>query len=184
MAYLLRKLPNKDDWAEIADSPLWGADDCPPAALTQVFDNRSGVSTWRVTNNEEIERVVTAQAVMRSTIADFAYCLIEESKLGPLGIKTKDTLQRTIDSGINNKHVDIIDLTGKKLIILAGLINSEFDPKVMARQEIMAAAKKFLSDGTFDREFLFAKTKRTESEIASSKDLLINLWKKSEIGII
>jgi hypothetical protein len=186
MDYLLRKLPDKDAWAEIADSALWGAGDCPPAALTQVFDNRSGVSTWRVTTPEEIERVVAAQALMRSSIGDFAYCLIEEAKLVQVGIKTKDTPQRTIDKGISERHVDIIDLSGQQLIRLAQLINSEFDPLVMAREEILAAAKRFLKDGRFDREFLFTKGNkgRSESEISNSKDLLVNLWKKSEIEII
>jgi hypothetical protein len=185
MACLLRKLPDKDAWAEVMDSALWGRGDCPPAALVQVFDNRSGVSTWRVTTKDEIERVIVSQAFMRSSINDFAYCLIDERKIAAEGIRTKDTPQRTIDKEIGDKHVDLIDLTGQQLIRLAQLINSEFNPMVMARKEILQAATRFLGDGKFDREFLFKKGKqgRTDAEIENSKDLLVNLWKKGEISL-
>jgi hypothetical protein len=184
MAYLLRKLSNKDAWADVAESPLWEQGDCPPEALVQVFDNRSGVSTWRVCTSEDIERVVAVQALARSTIADFAYCLIDEEYLRQQKIETSETPQRTIDKNINGRHVDLVNLTGKQIIELARLINSQFSPFVMTRSEILEVANRCFAEGKFDREFLFLKGNkgREESEIAVSKDLLVNLWKKGEIG--
>jgi hypothetical protein len=189
MAYLLRKLSNKDSWAEVEGSPLWAKGDCPSQALEQVFDNRSGVSTWRVTSSdtssEEIERVIVAQAIMRATIGDFAYCLIDESRLIEEGIKTKDTPQSMIDKEIQNRHVDLVGIIGKQLVRLAHLINSEFDPKVMTRDVILKAAAKFFAEGKFDREFLFRRGNkgRTDAEISNSKELLVHLWKRSEINL-
>jgi hypothetical protein len=186
MAYLLRKLADKDAWAEVVDSILWKQGDCPPDALVQVFDNRSGVSTWRVATEEEVERVIAAQAFMRSSIGDFAYCLIDEQTIKDEGIRTKDTPQRMVDKEIGERHVDLIDLTGKQVIRLAQLINSVFDPLVMARTEILQAGAKFFGNGRFDRDFLFAKGNkgRTDAEIANSKELLVNLWKKGEINLL
>jgi hypothetical protein len=97
MPYLLRKFSNKDAWAEVENSPLWEQGDCPPEALVQVFDNRAGVSTWRVSTEEEVERVIAAQAFMRGTIGDFAYCLIDEDILRKDGIQTKNTPAKTMD---------------------------------------------------------------------------------------
>jgi hypothetical protein len=185
LAYLLRKLSNIDEWADAADSDLWAAGDCPPAVLKQVFDNRDGVSTWRVTTEEEIERVVAAQALMRSSIGDFAYCLIDEEKLAAEGFARKDTPQRTVDRQINDKHVDLVNLAGKKVIRLAQLINSECDPLVMSRMEILEAAARFFTEGQFDRAFLFTggNKGRSDEEIEKAKDLLVNLWKKQELNL-
>jgi hypothetical protein len=186
MAYLLRKLSDKDTWAEVEDSPLWADGDCPSQALAQVYDNRSGISTWRVTTPEEIERVIVAQMFLRSTIGDFAYCLIEERKLVEEGIKIKDTPQHMIDKEIEDKHVDLVEVTGKQLVRLAQMINSEFDPIVMTRDEILKAAAKHFADGNFDRDFLFnrsGKRGRKDIDISNSKDLLVNLWKKNELNL-
>jgi hypothetical protein len=68
--------------------------DCPAEALVQVFDNRAGVSTWRVRTKEDVERVIAAQALMRDTIGDFAYCLMAEEVLLQDGIKLKNTPQK------------------------------------------------------------------------------------------
>jgi hypothetical protein len=175
---LLRKLSNKDAWAQVEDSPLWQQEDCPPEALVQVFDNRDGVSTWRVSTQDEIERVVAAQAFMRTTIGDFAYCLIEESALQSEGIKTETKPQKMIDKEIEKLHVNLIAMSGKQLIRLAHLINSQYAPIVMTRQEILTAASKYFRKGQFDREYLGTTPRAT-----NSKELLLNLWKKKEIDL-
>jgi hypothetical protein len=151
-----------------------------------VFDNRSGVSTWRVSTPDEIERVVTAQALTRSTVGDFAYCLIDEEVIRQQHIETQDTPQRTLDKDVDRRHVDLVRLTAQQIIALARSINSRFDPQVMPRSKILEAAAKYFAEGRFDREFLFAKSGkgRTESEVAASKDLLVNLWKKGEIRLL
>lgn len=183
--YLLRKFSNKDAWAEVEASPLWEQGDCPAEALVQVFDNRAGVSTWRVRTEEEVERVIAAQAFMRGTIGDFAYCLIDEDVLRQDGIKLKNTPAKTIDKQVNDLHVDIVDLSAHQLIRLAHRINTEFDPLVMTRAEILVAAAKFFRENKFDRKFLFTTGNkgRSEEEIATAKNLLVNLWKTSDIDL-
>jgi hypothetical protein len=183
--YLLRKFSNKDAWAEVEASPLWEQGDCPAEALVQVFDNRAGVSTWRVRTEEEVERVIAAQAFMRGTIGDFAYCLIDEDVFRQDGIKLKNTPAKTIDKQVNDLHVDIVDLSAHQLIRLARRINTEFDPLVMTRAEIRVAAAKFFRENKFDRKFLFTAGNkgRSEEEIATAKNLLVNLWKTSDIDL-
>jgi hypothetical protein len=185
MAYLLRKFSDKNAWAEVEDSPLWEQGDCPAQAFVQVFDNRAGVSTWRVNTEEEVERVIAAQAFMRSTIGDFAYCLIDEEILRKDGLTLKNTPVKTPDKEVNSLHVDIVGLTAHQLIRLARRINEEFDPLVMTRLEILEAAAKFFRQHKFDRNFLFSggNKGRSEEEIAISKNLLVNLWKKAEIDL-
>jgi hypothetical protein len=185
MPYLLRKFSNKDAWAEVENSPLWEQGDCPAEALVQVFDARGGVSTWRVSTEEDVERVIAAQAFMRGTIGDFAFCLIDEDVLRKDGIKLKNTPAKTMDKGVNDRHVDIVDLSAQQIIRLAHRINTEFDPFVMTRSEILTAAVKYLREQKFDRHFLFTggNKGRSEEEIATAKNLLVNLWKKADIDL-
>jgi hypothetical protein len=185
MPYLLRKFSNKDAWAEVENSPLWEQGDCPPEALVQVFDNRVGVSTWRVSTEEEVERVIAAQAFMRGTIGDFAYCLIDEDILRKDGIQTKNTPAKTMDKQVNELHVDIVELSAQQLVRLAHRINKEFDPLVMTRSEILVVAAKFFRENKFDRNFLFTAGNkgRSEEEIAIAKNLLVNLWKRSDVNL-
>ena len=185
MTNLLRKFSDKNAWADVEDSPLWEQGDCPPEALVQVFDNRVGVSAWRVSTDEAIERVIAAQAFMRSTIGDFAYCLIDEDILRRDEFTLRNTLAKTPDKEVNNLHVDIVGLTAQQLIRLARRINTDFSPRVMTRSEILGAAAKFFQQNKFDRNFLCSggNKGRSEEEITISKNLLVNLWKKAEIDL-
>jgi hypothetical protein len=90
-----------------------------------------------------------------------------------------------VDKEIGERHVDLVDLTGKQIIRLAQLINSVFDPLVLARDEILRAGAKFFENGILDRDFLFTKGNkgRTDEDIGKSKDLLVNLWKKRAINL-
>jgi hypothetical protein len=187
VSYLLRKLPDKDAWADVADSPLWQQGDCPPEALWQVFDNRRSVSAWRVETDEEVERVIAAQAFLGKSIpADFAYFLIQEDKLQTAGIALKNVPAKTFDKEVDGLHVDIVELSGKQLIRLAYLLNSEFDPIVMTRTEIIETAAKCFRNKKFDRRFLFeskGNKGRSEEEVALSKTLLVYLWRCGLIDI-
>jgi hypothetical protein len=187
MAYLLRKLPDKNAWAEVADSPLWEHGDCPSEALWQVFDNRRSVSTWRVNTRDEEERVIVAQAFLgRSIPSDFFYFLINEQELRQAGIAMKNSTAKTFDKNVDGCHVDIIELSGKQLIQFAHLLNTKFEPKVVTRTEILEIAARHFRTKNFDREFLFTSKGnrgRSEEEIALSRTLLVNLWKQAAIDI-
>lgn len=194
MAYLLRRLPNKNASAAVPEPSLWAHDDCPFGAIEQVF-NKDGISTWRVVDNrensEEIQRLVVAQAFMRSSVGDIAYCLIDESLLAAEGIATRDVPVRTVDKEFASKHVDIVNVTGQQLIRLTRMVFSS-TLYVMARQEVLEAARKFFEQGAFDRTLLFnrhaKKNKHKEDDeeraIATAKDLLVNLWKRREIDFV
>jgi hypothetical protein len=105
MAYHLRRLPEIAAWSEVAESQLWKTGDCPWQVLSQVFDNRSGVSTWLVENEDEVERAVAAQALIRSTIQrTFGYCLIDETIIRREGIKAVKRPVKAVDEEIGQLH--------------------------------------------------------------------------------
>jgi hypothetical protein len=187
MAYLLRKLRDKNAWANVMESPLWAPEDCPPEALWQVFDNRQSVSVWRVEGHEQIKRVIAAQAFLGKSIPnDFAYFLIDEHVLRDAGILLEDKPNPTFDREISQLHVNIVQITGKHLIKFAQLLNTQAESRVMTRSEILETAAIHFNNGLFDRAFLFeakGNKGRSEEEIASSKALLVSLWKKGAIDI-
>jgi hypothetical protein len=199
MAYLLRKLRNKDAWAAAEDSPLWATEGCPPDVLVEVFD-KNGVSMWRVNTAEEVRRVIAAQALLGKSIpADFAYFLVEEEDLHQAKLTLKNSTAKTPDIFVNNLHVDVIQLSGQKLICFARLLKTKLNQSqsggddlapgvwVMTRTEILEMAAKCFGEGKFDRSFLFSpsgKRGRSEDEIAASKTLLVDLWKKALIDIV
>jgi hypothetical protein len=91
----------------------------------------------------------------------------------------------TPDKEINALHIDITELSGKKLIQLARLLNA-IEPIVMTRKEILETAAKCFEDQKFDRSFLFTAGNkgRNEEEIAASRKLLVELWKKRLLHIV
>lgn len=187
MAYLLRRIGNIGAWAQISDSPEWEDGNCPAEALRDIYDNRTGVSMWRVETPEDIERVVAAQAFIRSTIGNFAYFLIEEKHIRAAGIKIESKPAKTADKEANNRHVDLVNLTGKQAIMLARLANLEFSPDyIFAREEVITIGARLFKDGKLDRSYLFEKGKRgeREAEVAAATELLVNLWKKKEVDLV
>jgi hypothetical protein len=84
-----------------------------------------------------------------------------------------------------------VNVTGQQLIKLTRMIFSS-PPYVMARQEVLEAAKKFFEQGKFERNLLVdrqsKKGKRREDDeeraIATARDLLVHLWKRREIDFV
>jgi hypothetical protein len=187
MAYHLRRLPEIAAWSQVADSSLWDEGDCPWQVLSQVFDNRGGVSTWLVSTPDEIERAVAAQAFARSTIPKtFGYCLIDEAILKRERIKAAPKPVVTVDPEIGKLHHEIIELCGKQLVKLAWIIRTECEILDFAREDILSIAARHFGSGRFERGALFqgGSKGRSEEEVANSKSLLVNLWKRAELSLI
>jgi hypothetical protein len=186
MAYLLRRLSDIDAWAEASESS-WDDNDCPHELMRQIYDNSPGVSTWRVEAPDDVMRAVTAQQFLRSTIADFPYCLIDEKDIAEHGIETDDKRPgKTPDKDINKLHVELVKMSPKQVAALAHLIKDKCQLDVIKRSEILETAATCFSEGKFDRESLFnrgGKLGRSDAEITVAKDLLVHLWKKGDIKI-
>jgi hypothetical protein len=102
------------------------------------------------------------------------------------GILLEDKPNQTFDKEISQMHVNIVQITGKTLIKFAQLLNTQAESRVMTRSEILETAATHFNNGLFDRTFLFeskGKRGRSEEEIASSKALLVSLWKNGAIDI-
>ena len=184
MAHHLRRLSDIAAWSEFEPSPLWAEGDCPWQILPQVFDNRGGVSTWLVRSPDEIERAVAAQALMFTTIPkQFGYCLIDEALLEKEGIKAVNKPTFAVDQEIGKCHHELIELGGKRLIRLAAIIRADCKILAFSRDEVFSLARKYFDIGRFSRDALFSKGKRDETQIANSKNLLVDLWKRGELTL-
>jgi len=181
---LLRKLTNRDAWAEAAESKLWESDDCPPEILSQVFDKR-GVSMWRVAGDDEVNRFSAAQALMQSSIGvEFNICLIEESSIVDAGIKLTKSPAKTLDKHANDCHVDVLGLTGKNLIKLAKIMVSHGAIRTLKKLDLLQEAKLRIADGSFDRSVLVTKGNRNEVEFQQTRELVFKLWKDGDINLV
>ena len=98
MAGLLRRLNDMSKWAELADSKFWDKKDCPPELLTQIYDQRGGISVYQVDDVKDVNRVIAATSLNWGTIRDYAYTVISESDQKKLGLKLQDEKSNTFDS--------------------------------------------------------------------------------------
>jgi hypothetical protein len=188
MAYLIRRLGNLDAWAQAATSPMWGQEDCPSDLMRQIYDNSSGVSTWRIDDPSEAARAVAAQAFLRSAISDFAYCLIDEQDIRAQRIRMDASKPgKTVDKDTNKRHVELQNLTSKQVAALARIVCMQSTKYELKRMEILTIAATNFSNGNFDKNVLFERgpqnARREDDEIANSKNLLVSLWKKGDLKL-
>ena len=173
MTNFLRRLKNKEAWADLLDSPLWDNGDCPPALLSHIFDNRDGVSVFRIGPEVDILTVAVAVEFQRTKIGDFAYTLIPESILKHFDIKQKTTSGETFDKEVNKLHVDLYNITGKALIGLAKSLRDSAEFHVIARRDIVKAAAERFNDGRMNRSELAKK----------NANAIADLWRTGDIHL-
>jgi hypothetical protein len=106
--YLLRRIRNSSQWADMWEDPLWETpEDCPPSAIWQLYEARKpdgALSVWRVKTDEDMENVAAADALQKGAekgeLQDIAYLELAEDYLiggamsSHVPVKTTPTTRR------------------------------------------------------------------------------------------
>ena len=141
MALAFRKIDRKPLWTKTpeADEKVWlRAGELQADALGELKTERNKLSIYFVNDNAgvTVERIVAAFAARRERIVKFDYITFDSSLLTALELRSENTPGDTPDSGVNDNHVDLIQLTATKLTQLGmtmqqqGVLNRKLDQQV------------------------------------------------------
>lgn len=122
MVLLVREL-NRGLWADAKESAWWVSGGCPADVLAS-FGKPHDISMWRVSDHNEVLRVLAAKSAGQKSIADIIYVLaVEEDLLALPGLKIANTPKEyTPDPDTNSRHVSVEVRTSSSLIELARYI--------------------------------------------------------------
>lgn len=180
MAKLLRRLSDWDKWAELAESNFWNKGDCPPELLSQLYDNSEGISVYSVDDDKDINRIIAAISLDWGTFKDCGYAVFSDQDLKTIGLELKNTKSFTFDEDTNQRHRDIVEISGQKLIKLVALVSNKAKLGMMTKEEIIKNLKQFLADDTFSRSRMFpAKKEKNEK----NGKILGDLWRNKLVEL-
>jgi len=165
----------------MTDDPAWGvAEDCPPAAIWQLYEAREAdgaLSVWRTKNDDEAVSVAAGDALQKGgAIEDIAYLAIAEEYLKTGNFSLINKAASTPLADINQKHVDIRDVGGKKLIEFVRLAKKFGEVRVVTKRQIQRRIAERLSSGA-----LTSKSFKVGKEQVAQ--MVYNLWKDGVLSL-
>ena len=170
MPFLLRMTKAKK-W--ILDEPDWLEEgEIPADPIFGLETKNSTMSVWEVDDfGDQFKRTVAALAVGRDTLQHFEYVLLDSETLDPAGIESRRTRGDSADAELNSCHLDLIEISGKKLLNLAAATFSRLrkegeDSKLVdriVRKDVARYIADGLSQGRINREAPAATAKVVET---------------------
>ena len=118
--------------------------------LTDMSTDKGRLSVYRINNEDDLQRVITALAATRDNMANLDYAIFEDSELGSLGITISQTDGNTADMTTNGLHYELGNLSARRLARLAEVVsagNHDRVPEKLIRAWLQDAA----STGHLDR---------------------------------
>jgi hypothetical protein len=116
MALCLRKLEGKRDWDDPRKEEPWlAANDLRADALKDLVTQENKLSVYRVTEVVPVQRILAALGSARDNLVKIDFILFDFDVLKGLAIAYEEVLGTTLDSEVNACHIDLIELTGKKI---------------------------------------------------------------------
>lgn len=92
-------------------------------ALRDLATDQGKLSVYRISNDNDLQRVVTALAANREYLNNVDYAVFEDTRFASLGIVVDLQSGTTPDLKANEMHYDLCSLTVKRLASLAEIIS-------------------------------------------------------------
>lgn len=118
MPFILRKV-RKNRWYKSEAESALGKGDVPADPLGDLQTRGNVLSIWRIDDQKSnLDRIACAIAVGADRASNLDYVILDFKYFNKLKLKHEFSRGGTLDSTINDCHIDIQELTGKKLISL------------------------------------------------------------------
>jgi hypothetical protein len=125
MALCVRKLDRKQKWDDPQKSEPWlGAYDLRADALRDLETERNRLSVYEVSEEISLPRILAALAAKRHHASILDFIVFDSAILDELAIAHERVKGDTHDAGVNACHIDLIQLTAKKLSDFGGRIRA------------------------------------------------------------
>jgi len=155
--------PPEGEWLEAGEIPA------DPVADFRTIENRFSVYML-LDEGPSLDRVVAAIASGREKVENFDYIVFEEDLLAEIGIRTEISAGATRDQEVNACHLDLVELTGKKVLCLAQAVYESREPDRKHHFEVTAALVESVQEGKITLEGLPEKIRRSiESVLAHNR---------------
>jgi hypothetical protein len=146
MARLLRKVKRQNRWFREEAQPFLDVEDVPADPLGDLTTSGNKLSVYRVDGDvTEIERIARALALTGQRLDNVGYVLFDASLLERISVELDPTDGVTDDSVVNKWHLDLINLTGNKLVALTRLILLEGQSDTILKKRIVELVEQGLS---------------------------------------
>lgn len=122
MGFFLRKV-RQQRWLKDGTMTWLSRFDARSDALDDLRTGGDGLSVYAVSDACDVRRIGVALAATADSFTHLDFALFDEVMLGPLGIRVAVSVGTTPDSGVNQTHRDLINLTAYKVATLAELID-------------------------------------------------------------
>ncbi|MBL7065660.1 MAG: hypothetical protein ISS49_15885 [Anaerolineae bacterium] len=128
MPHLLRCV-KQAKWAKSSIEPWLGTGDIPADPLGDFATQCNKLSVYRIEDGEEqIKQVAAAYAAGRQRPDKLDYLLFDIAILELCGIRASSTPGRTKDAEVNMWHLDLVELSGMKLVdLVSEVLNSDYE---------------------------------------------------------
>lgn len=172
MAYLLRKIDFKTTWYSYKDKYqtftwLVNSDDIPADPLKDLKTKKNKISMWVVEDDQSnLDRILAAIGATRHPFQHIDYVLVDEQLVSRRNLSVKQTPGETPDTHINNNwHRDIIELSGRRMVLLGKIIldHGIFDTRLKKRIEQLVIGN--FRAGVFDDLAKMNQELRKEVEV-------------------
>jgi hypothetical protein len=120
MPLIFRKIDKKSRWY----TKPWASNADPEAdTLSDLQTQDNKLSVFVIDEDKgNLQQVIAALAANRDHVAELDYALIDELYLHDMHLKFEETMADTPCPSVNERHRDLIELTGRSLCIIAGAI--------------------------------------------------------------
>jgi hypothetical protein len=137
MSKLLRKV-RQNRWYKDEAAPLLARGDVPADPLGDLNTSQNKLSVYQVDEDlANVERIARALALSCHHVDNVCYITFDSSLLTEASIEFDHTDEGgTYDHAVNKCHVDLINLSGNKLVKLARLILSEGESDTILKKRI------------------------------------------------
>lgn len=139
MTVIVRKLEQRRPWDE---SPTSRLDEIQADVLNSLITDDNKLSVFELDQSEEQEcRLIAALAIKRHHIVTLDIVNISKDVLAACGIEHEKVCGGTLDSVVNNWHLDLVDLTVSKMIQFVIRIKQEGDFKRYTKPSVEEAIR-------------------------------------------
>lgn len=150
MPFILRKV-RKNRWYKSEAESALGQGDVPADALGDLQTQGNVLSIWRIDDQKSnLDRIACAIAVGAKSSSNLDYAILDFKYFNKLKLKYEASKGGTLDSIINDCHIDVQELTGKKLIRLARAFFEHGEVERMLEKKVLELIKKAIESEQID----------------------------------
>jgi len=160
MPLILRKI-RKARWHKYsqADFPWLLDEDIPADPLGDLATNDNELSVWQIDDDKSnLPRVAAALAANSDDISNLDYALFDQQLLNEINITLRPSKGNSPDDLANqNWHIDLFELSARKLVDLAKAVLNNAEIKRIPEKEILHLLVQAVAAGQIERTKLRAK---------------------------